>query len=76
MPAAYLNRDPWIGGAMVLVRGDALVVEGKGRLIDRGGWWSTEKDVGGIERIRFEAMVDGKARRMNVSGDDLWRIEV
>jgi CubicO group peptidase (beta-lactamase class C family) len=73
---AYLNRDPWIGGAVVFVRGDALVIDGQGGLVDHGGWWSTEKDVGGIERIRFDAMLDGKAYRMNVSGDDLWRIEV
>jgi CubicO group peptidase (beta-lactamase class C family) len=73
---AYLNRDPWIGGAAVFVRGDALVIDGGGRLIERGGWWSTEKDVGGLERIRFEAMLNGKAYRMNVSGNDLWRIEV
>ena len=73
---AYLNRDPWIGGAAVFVRGDALVIDGQGRLIDRGGWWSVEKDKGGIDRIRFDAMLGGKACRMNVSGDDLWRIEV
>jgi CubicO group peptidase (beta-lactamase class C family) len=73
---AYLSRDPWIGGAVVLARGDTLVIDGQGPLIDRGGWWSAAKDVGGLERIRFDAMMGGKAYRMNVSGDDLWRIEV
>lgn len=72
---AYLNRDPWVGGARVVVRGNALVVDGMGRLIDHGGWWSAEKNEGGLERIRFDAVMGGKAYRMNVSGDDLWRIE-
>ena len=72
----YLNRDPWVGGAAVFVRGDSLVIDGGGRLIDRGGWWSVEKDVGGVERIRFDAVIGAKAYRMNVSGADLWRVEV
>jgi CubicO group peptidase (beta-lactamase class C family) len=72
----YLNRDPWIGGATVLVRGDTLVVDGLGPLADRGGWWSLEKDPGGVERLRFDGLLNGKAQRLNVSGDDLLRIEV
>jgi CubicO group peptidase (beta-lactamase class C family) len=72
----YLNRDPWIGGASVLVRGDALVVEGLGPIIDRGPWWSAEKDPGGVERLRFDALLNGRAQRLNVSGDDLLRLMV
>jgi CubicO group peptidase (beta-lactamase class C family) len=72
----YLNRDPWVGGASVLVRGEALVVEGLGPILDRGAFWSAEKDVGGVERLRFDALLNGKAQRLNVSGDDLLRLTV
>jgi hypothetical protein len=70
----YINRDPWIGAATVLARGDSLVVEGAGRLVDRGPWWSLEKDVGGVERFIFDAHIGGQATRLNASGADLIRI--
>jgi CubicO group peptidase (beta-lactamase class C family) len=76
LAGAYLNRDPWVGGATILVRGDQLWLEGGGRLIDRGGWWSAEKDPGGVERLRFEGVLNGQAQRLNISGDDLLRITV
>jgi CubicO group peptidase (beta-lactamase class C family) len=76
LAGAYLNRDPWVGGATILARGDQLWADGIGRLVERGGWWSAEKDPGGVERLRFDAMLNGKAQRLNVSGDDLWRITV
>jgi hypothetical protein len=72
----YLNRDPWIGGATVHARGEALVVEGDGPIVDRGGFWSPEKDPGGVERLRFDGMLGGKAMRLNASGQDLLRITV
>ena len=72
----YLNRDPWVRGREIHVRGGDLVAEGVGRLVDRGGWWSAAKDTGGVERLRFDAVVDGKAQRLNVSGDDLLRLSV
>jgi CubicO group peptidase (beta-lactamase class C family) len=76
LAGAYLNRDPWIGGVRILARGEQLWADGVGRLIDRGGWWSVEKDPGGVERLRFDAMLNGKAQRLNASGDDLLRITV
>ena len=72
----YLNRDPWVGGARVLARGETLWVDGVGRLVQRGGWWSAEKDPGGVERLRFDGILNGRAQRLNVSGDDLLRIAV
>jgi CubicO group peptidase (beta-lactamase class C family) len=76
LAGVYLNRDPWVGGATILVRGEALVVDGLGVLVDRGDWWSVAKDPGGIERLRFDGMLNGRAQRLNVSGDDLTRIAV
>jgi CubicO group peptidase (beta-lactamase class C family) len=74
LAGVYINRDPWVGYATVLARGEVLVVEGAGRLIDRGGWWSLEKDDGGVERFRFDAPLNGKATRLNASGTDLIRL--
>lgn len=76
LAGVYLNRDPWVGGAQVLARGDTLWVDGVGRLVERGGWWSAEKDPGGVERLRFDGVLNGQAQRLNVSGDDLLRIAV
>jgi CubicO group peptidase (beta-lactamase class C family) len=76
LAGAYLNRDPWVGKAVVHARGDRLYLEGNGWLVERGGWWSVEDDPGGVERLRFDAMLNGKTRRMNVSGSDLERISV
>jgi hypothetical protein len=58
----------------VLARGDTLVLDGGGRLSNRGGWWTPEKDVGWVERLRFEGMLGGRATRLNVSGIDLLRL--
>jgi hypothetical protein len=74
LAGVYLNRDPWIGSAAVLARGDTLVLEGGGRLVDRGPWWSLEKDPGGVERFVFDAHIGGRATRLNASGADLIRI--
>ncbi len=70
----YLNRDPWVGQAFVHIRGDRLYLEGGGWMVERGGWWSLEEDPGGVDRFRFDAMLNGKARRLNASGSDLERI--
>jgi hypothetical protein len=70
----YINRDPWIGSASVLARGETLVLEGAGTLANRGDWWSMDKDVGGLERFRFDGMLNGQATRLNASGIDLIRL--
>ena len=72
----YLNRDPWVGRAVVHLRGDRLYLEGGGRLVEHGDWWSVEDDAGGIERLRFDAMLNGKASRLNASGADMARLSV
>jgi CubicO group peptidase (beta-lactamase class C family) len=74
LAGVYLNRDPWIGSATVLARGDGLVFDGGARLINRGDWWSLDKDIGGVERFRFDGMLNGRATRLNVSGIDLLRL--
>ncbi len=71
----YLNRDPWIGSAAVLARGETLVLEGAGTITNRGGdWWALDKDAGGVERLRFDGRLNGQATRLNASGFDLLRL--
>lgn len=72
----YLNRDPWAGYVEVFARGESLVVDGLGPVVERGGYWSAEKDVGGLERVRFDAVLAGRATRLNLSGIDFLRVEV
>ena len=76
LAGAYLDRDPWVGRQVVHLRGSRLYLEGGGWLVDRGGWWSVEDDPGGVERLRFDGMLNGRATRLNASGSDLERISV
>ncbi len=72
----YVNNDLWVGDARTLVRGDKLVLEGRGELTQRpGGYWATTDDEGGIERFWFEAPLNGKPQRLNLSGADLIRFD-
>jgi CubicO group peptidase (beta-lactamase class C family) len=74
LAGAYLNRDPWVGLADIHSRGESLVLEGGGVLKDRGGYWSLDKDPGGVERLRFEGPLNGHATRLSASGADLLRL--
>jgi hypothetical protein len=74
LAGVYLNRDPWIGSATILARGETLALDGGARLTDRGGWWTLDKDIGGVERLRFDGVLNGRASRLNVSGVDLLRL--
>ncbi|MGH7022998.1 MAG: serine hydrolase domain-containing protein [Caulobacteraceae bacterium] len=70
----YINRDPWQGYAVLFARGEQLVLSGAGPVVDRGEWWSFEKDPGGVERARFDGVLNGRARRLNISGTDFERL--
>ena len=74
LAGVYVNRDPWVGRAVVLARGDTLVLEGAGPLVQHVGYWARRIDPGGLERFRFEAMMDGRPQRLNASGADLLRL--
>ncbi|HWE98310.1 MAG TPA: serine hydrolase domain-containing protein [Caulobacteraceae bacterium] len=76
LAGVYLNRDPWIGGAELLVRGDRLVLEGAGPLAFQDGYWTTAREKPGVERMRFDAPLNGRMTRLNVSGWDLLRLAV
>ena len=72
----YLNRDPWAGYVEVFARGETLVVDGLGPIVERDGYWSGDKDNGGLERVRFDGMLNGRSTRLNLSGVDYLRVEV
>jgi D-alanyl-D-alanine carboxypeptidase len=74
LAGVYINRDPWIGSAAVLARGETLVLEGAGTITNRGDWWALDKDAGGVERLRFDGVLGGQATRLNASGLDLLRL--
>jgi CubicO group peptidase (beta-lactamase class C family) len=76
LSGVYVNRDPWVGRAVVLARGETLVLEGSGPLTQRAGYWARRSDPGGLERYRFEAWIDGRPQRLNASGVDLLRLTV
>lgn len=71
----YLSNDPWTGDATVFARGAELVLEGRGPLTLRdGGYWALKNDPGGVERLWFEAPLNGRMQRLNVSGSDMIRL--
>ena len=73
----YVSHDPWAGEGptVVIARGDRLVVEGGGEMVERpGGFWSAKEDEGGVDRLWFQAPVAGRPSRLNVDGYDLLRI--
>jgi hypothetical protein len=74
LAGVYVNRDPWVGRAVVLARGETLVLEGAGPLVQHGGYWARRADPGGVERFRFEAPMNGRTQRLNASGADLERL--
>lgn len=76
----YESSDPWIGGVILRARGDklvmdsadALVADSGGVLAERDGYWTIgNKDT--VERLRFDAPVDGRPSRLNLSGLDMMR---
>ncbi len=70
----YDNDDPWLGSTQVLARADGLTLDGTTPLVPLpDGSYRLGDDPQGCERIRFDAVVDGVAQRMNFSGVDFWR---
>lgn len=71
----YRARDPWSGAAEVYARGDRLTIEGLGEIVERpGGFWSGKEDEGGVDRLWFDAPVEGRPSRLIFFGDDLIRV--
>lgn len=70
----YDNNDPWAGMARVIARADGLWIDGVLPLVALpDGSWRPGPDATSPERIRFDAMLNGRAQRLNLSGKDLLR---
>ncbi len=71
----YVSDGPWIGSATVVVQASRVIVERYGVLERQGDFWQVKSEEALCERVRFEDMLGGKPRRLNISGQDLWRFE-
>jgi len=75
LAGSYLNRDPWVGGAVVLAQGNRLVLEGGGALQEtKDGYWKLADPPQSPERLVFDAQLNGRAFRLTQSGSDLLRV--
>ena len=74
LAGTYRSNDPWVGGTDVFARGETLVIEGAGALTPAadGSWRFADPDAL-TERVWFEAMSGGRARRLSLSGEPLIR---
>lgn len=71
----YRTNDQWVGAMDIVTRGDRLVLLEGGPLVeDRAGYWRMAEDAGGLERLRFDTVVGGRAQRLMLSGNELWRM--
>ncbi len=74
LAGTYLNRDPWVGGAVVLAQGNRLILEGGGALTEtKDGYWKLSDPPQSPERFVFDAEMNGRAFRLNQSGADMLR---
>ncbi|MBS0362878.1 MAG: serine hydrolase [Proteobacteria bacterium] len=71
LAGTYESDDPWHGTIRIVAHGDQLVVDGADPLVRLGdGSWRLGEKSWSPERIRFDAVVDGKPTRAIVSGVD------
>ncbi|MBA2451536.1 MAG: serine hydrolase, partial [Chloroflexia bacterium] len=72
----YRSHNPWLTNLRVVLRAGQLMLvysggdEGMLCPLDDGVFAAPE---GGPERVRFDTVVDGKALRLNYSGNDFYR---
>jgi CubicO group peptidase (beta-lactamase class C family) len=70
----YDNNDPWVGMMRVVARADGLSLDGVTPLVLLpDGSWRIGSDPTSPERLRFDSGLNGKAQRLNFSGNDLLR---
>ena len=71
----YRNENPWIGSLRVVLRKGALMIDGVVPLEAReGGVFYLRDEEHSPEWIRFFDVVNGRAMRLKLSGEDLWRV--
>lgn len=71
----YRNENPWIGSTHIVIRKGKLMMDGVVPLeAADGGVFYLRDEEKSPEWIRFGEIVNGKAIRLKLSGEDLWRV--
>jgi D-alanyl-D-alanine carboxypeptidase len=71
----YRNENPWIGSVRITLRKNQLMMDGAVPLEPgEGGIFHLRDEEHSPEWIRFGEIVNGKAMRLKLSGEDLWRV--
>jgi hypothetical protein len=74
LAGTYLNHDPWVGQANILAQGDKLIVEGNGTLVETNNSQWKLAEPNSPDRFVFDGILNGRATRLNLSGNDLYRV--
>jgi hypothetical protein len=69
----YDNDSPWLGTMRIVARHNGLWLNGTQPLVPVDGAYRVDADPNGPERIRFDALMDGRPERLNFSGVDFPR---
>jgi len=71
----YRNENPSLGSIHVVLRKGKLMIDGVVPLQpEQGGVFMLRDDEHSTEWIRFADIVNGKAMRLKISGEDMWRV--
>lgn len=71
----YRNESPWIGSTHIVIRKGKLMMDGVVPLEPaQDGSFYLRDEQKSPEWVRFGEVVNGKAMRLKLSGEDLWRV--
>jgi len=71
----YRNENNWVGSLHIVIRKGVLLVDGTAALqAAKDGSFRMQSDEGDTEWIEFHDVIDGRAMRIKLSGEDLWRV--
>jgi D-alanyl-D-alanine carboxypeptidase len=71
----YRNESPWIGSTHIILRKGKLMADGVVPLeAGEGGIFHLRDEPNSPEWIRFGSIVNGRAMRLKLSGEDMWRV--
>jgi len=71
----YRNENNWIGSLRIILRKGVLMVDGTVPLEEqKDGTFRMRSDEADTEWVSFHDVVDGRAMRLKLSGEDRWRV--
>jgi CubicO group peptidase (beta-lactamase class C family) len=71
----YRNENNWIGSLRVVLRKGQLFADGVTALVpQKGRTFRMQSDEADTEWIEFHDVVNGRAQRIKLSGEDLWQV--